>query len=92
MIDYIFYFVSVYWHYLLIAAGIVFIAYIAWVLAKSWLRRQVTKDHTCPRCHREKFIHIHRRFYERLLSRDMHLRRYRCANPNCGWEGLRLHH
>jgi len=45
----------------------------------------------CPRCGGE--LHrVHRTPADRLLSHIVHVHRYRCTNPRCGWQGLRRRH
>lgn len=45
----------------------------------------------CPRCGGE--LHrVHRIPADKLLSRIVHVHRYRCTNPRCGWQGLRRRH
>jgi hypothetical protein len=76
-------------YFIIIAASLLFVI---WELARFWLQRKIANDRTCPKCHGEKFYRIHRRFYERILGVGMHVRRYRCSDPQCNWEGLRKHH
>lgn len=43
----------------------------------------------CPRCGNE--IHrVHRKELDRAISIAVPVRRYRCWNKECGWEGLRV--
>ncbi|GAB4565843.1 MAG: hypothetical protein Kow0047_16770 [Anaerolineae bacterium] len=42
----------------------------------------------CPVCG-SRLHRIHRRRRDRVLSLLVPVRRYRCANDECGWEGLR---
>jgi hypothetical protein len=58
------------------------------------LRRQLTqapllRAGICPRCggglHR-----VHRHAWDRVVSWYVPVRRYRCANPTCRWENLRV--
>ena len=43
----------------------------------------------CPQCHGQ--IHrVHRRAGDRLISLYVPVRRYRCANDQCLWHGLRV--
>jgi hypothetical protein len=41
----------------------------------------------CPRCG-EELHRIHRTPLDKLISRFVHVHRYRCANPRCRWEGV----
>jgi len=45
----------------------------------------------CPRC-MSSFQRIHRTLGDRILGKIFFLKfhRYRCSNPECSWEGLRL--
>ncbi len=45
--------------------------------------------YTCPKCGADidkRTDRVHRRFYERLLSLVIKVRRYQCGA--CGWSGL----
>lgn len=44
---------------------------------------------TCPVCGKHNTTRIHRNRMDRFLSLFLPLRRYRCLQPKCGWEGLR---
>lgn len=48
------------------------------------------KATVCPRCGGE-LLRVHRKPFDRFLSRFFLplARRYRCANPDCSWSGLR---
>lgn len=46
-----------------------------------------TAPYTCPRCGERDLIRVHRRFIDRLLSVFVRLRRFRCAQFQCQWEG-----
>jgi len=45
-----------------------------------------SKSPTCPRCG-ETVHRIHRRFVDHIASLLRPVRRYRCENPACQWEG-----
>lgn len=68
------------------------ILFMLWEMVRFWLRRSISRDNTCPKCHGEKFYRVHRRYYERVFGVGMNLRRYHCADPDCNWEGLRKYH
>ena len=63
-----------------------------WELTRYWLKRSISKDHTCPKCHGDKFYRVHRHLYERILGVGMRVRRYHCSDLECNWEGLRKYH
>lgn len=44
-------------------------------------------DETCPVCH-HRIRKLRRKWYHRLLSAFMPVRRYYC--PHCGWKGARI--
>jgi len=46
----------------------------------------VAQGPRCPRCE-GPVIRVRRRFVDRLLSRFVPLRRYRCPRFGCSWEG-----
>ena len=46
-------------------------------------------DTHCPRCGGE-LKRVHRNFIDRAISIFVSVRRYRCANHECGWSGRRV--
>ena len=72
---------------ILIAGGLLLLGYL---LRVRFLRSAYWRSTTCPRCG-ERLHMIHRRWYDRLLSKTVlpHARRYRCDNATCRWTGLR---
>lgn len=40
----------------------------------------------CPRC-QGRLVRVHRRAVDHLVSVVYHVRRYRCTNITCEWEG-----
>jgi hypothetical protein len=43
--------------------------------------------HVCPQCGAEAH-HVHRHLGDRLIACVTNVRRYRCMNPICEWEGI----
>jgi hypothetical protein len=41
----------------------------------------------CPQCGQHRLMPISRRGVDRLFGLFVSLRRFRCKNPECGWEG-----
>jgi hypothetical protein len=73
--------------WLLILAALVFVA---WRLRRRFLISAAWQTYHCPRCGGD--LHrLHRSTLDRLLSRSLlpDARRFGCANPDCGWSGLR---
>jgi len=46
-------------------------------------------DTHCPRCG-GGLQRVHRRFFDRVISIFVPVRRYRCPNRGCGWMGVRV--
>jgi len=63
---------------------------IAYFTARLLYLRRVVRDGQCPQCFGIDFTRVHRSSGEKLLGYGTDVRRYRCANPECRWEGLRL--
>jgi hypothetical protein len=63
---------------------------IAFFIARFLFLRRVMRDGQCPQCFGVEFHRAHRSLGEKLLGYGTEVRRYRCANPECNWEGLRL--
>lgn len=67
----------------------------ALVLAGVWWygRRQVIQravhNDKCPQCGQDKWHRIHRHLPDHVFGVGLKVRRYRCANSECNWEGLR---
>lgn len=73
-----------------VGLGLIVIAVVAIVLRTRW-RLLTDKRYTalaCPRCggpiHR-----VHRKGVDRWINAYVPVRRYRCADSRCRWEGLR---
>jgi predicted RNA-binding Zn-ribbon protein involved in translation (DUF1610 family) len=43
--------------------------------------------HACPECG-QSVGRVHRHLRDRLMSVVLRVHRYRCSNPDCGWEGI----
>jgi predicted RNA-binding Zn-ribbon protein involved in translation (DUF1610 family) len=68
---------------------LLFAALGVWGMGREQYRKQVIYGDKCPRCASESFHRIHRTKLDRILGYGMNVYRYRCKNPDCGWEGLR---
>ena len=76
---------SVYMWGLLILAALVSI----YLLVRMHYRRLIQSSDLCPKCGGSKFYRVHRTTADRVLGIGLATRRFRCANPDCRWEGLR---
>jgi hypothetical protein len=66
------------------------IAIAIWMVRYRFTHSPTLLASGCPKCGSE--LHrVHRKYFDRFLSRTLlpHARRYRCANPDCRWTGLR---
>jgi len=54
--------------------------------------RHIQRSEFCPKCGGSKFHRVHRRTIDRLLGIGLETRRFRCATPNCNWEGMRQYY
>jgi hypothetical protein len=60
-------------------------------LAGHWLlRRRVARGLNCPRCGQDRWHRRHRQLADLAFGWGINVRRFRCGNPECNWEGLRL--
>ena len=50
-------------------------------------RKRSRRYHKCPECDRRTLALIHRRAVDKMTSWFFPVRRYRCRNPECRWEG-----
>jgi predicted RNA-binding Zn-ribbon protein involved in translation (DUF1610 family) len=72
--------------YVLLLTALVFVLWrVRWRLMTA--SRFTTR--ACPHCG-GRLQRIHRRARDRLLCRFVPVRRYRCADRDCGWSGLRV--
>jgi hypothetical protein len=55
-------------------------------------RSKIQPGEVCPKCGGDKFHRVRRHTADRILGIGLSARRYRCANSNCGWEGVRPYH
>jgi hypothetical protein len=64
-------------------------AFIVWRVRWRIMRQPQLRDLECPHCGGE--LHrIHRRTIDRFVSLYVPVRRYRCKNRDCRWQGLRV--
>ena len=63
-----------------------------WLFGRERLRREVGMGEGCPRCGSTHLYRVHRKSADRLFGFGMHVHRYRCKDPSCGWEGLMWSH
>jgi hypothetical protein len=54
--------------------------------------RHIERSEFCPKCGGTKFHRVRRHTADRLLGIGLEARRFRCANLNCNWEGLRQYY
>jgi len=74
-----------------VGLALVVAALVAIVLRVRWrlIQNPTLTLGRCPRC--DGNIHrIHRHTVDRLISLYVPVRRYRCANDECRWQGLRV--
>ena len=68
------------------------------VLAGAYLgvrlnyRKKIQQSEFCPKCGGSKFHRVHRQSADRILGIGLQSRRFRCANSNCNWEGIRQYY
>ena len=68
-------------------------AFIYWRVRYRILQKLRWTEHRCPIC-QEAVHRIHRSKADRILTFSLGraIRRYQCANEECGWTGLRYSH
>jgi len=74
------------------AIGLMVIALAIWIVVWRVRWRMARSEHlasrVCPECG-SRLDRVHRRTGDRLFTWIVPLRRYRCANHDCRWTGLR---
>jgi predicted nucleic acid-binding Zn-ribbon protein len=55
-------------------------------------QKKIQSGEFCPKCGGNKFHRLHRHSSDRIFGIGLSARRYRCANSNCGWEGVRQYY
>jgi len=73
------------WVLLVLAIGLAI-----WMVRFRFKHSPTFQASSCPKC--GSALHrVHRKYFDRFLSRTLfpHARRYRCANSECHWTGLR---
>jgi predicted nucleic acid-binding Zn-ribbon protein len=55
-------------------------------------QQKIQHSEFCPKCGGNKFHRVHRHTADRVLGIGLSTRRFRCANSNCGWEGVRQYY
>ena len=60
-----------------------------WWYGRRVIQQRAARGETCPHCGQDQFQRAHRSLPEHLFGTGLKVRRYRCLNPDCGWEGLR---
>ncbi len=73
--------------YVLILGGVIFVV---WRARWRFVQARVYRGKECPKCG-GGYQRIHRSSMDHLISKVLFLplNRYRCANPDCDWTGLR---
>lgn len=74
--------------------GLLIFAILAGLYLFLWLlySRQIHRSDFCPKCGGSKFHRVHRHTVDRVLGIGLDTRRFRCANPDCHWEGMRQYY
>jgi hypothetical protein len=65
------------------------LAVVTWRIRWRLLRAPRYSARTCPLCGKD-LRRTHRRRRDRILNLYVPVRRYRCRNRDCGWNGLRV--
>ena len=60
-----------------------------WWYGRRQLRRRAVSGDKCPRCGQAQWHRIHRTLPDHVFGVGLTVRRFRCANEACQWEGLR---
>jgi hypothetical protein len=72
------------------------ILFVVLVGAFLWIRlnyrKSVQRSEFCPKCGGAKFYRVHRTTGDRIFGLGLQTRRFRCANSNCKWEGIRQYY
>ncbi len=63
-----------------------------YLLLRLLYSRQIHRSDFCPKCGGSKFRRVRRRTIDRVLGMGLDARRFRCANPDCHWEGMRQYY
>jgi hypothetical protein len=64
----------------------------AYLLIRLAYRKTIQRGEFCPRCGGAKFHRVRRNTADRIFGIGLQTRRFRCANPNCKWEGMRQYY
>jgi hypothetical protein len=70
------------------ALGLLLVAGLWWYGRRQLQRRAAAHD-KCPRCGQDQWHRVHRSLPDHIFGIGLKVRRFRCANPSCQWEGLR---
>ena len=62
---------------------------IVYLLVRFNYQKKIHHSEFCPKCGGGKFHRVRRHTFDRILGIGLSTRRFRCANPNCKWEGMR---
>jgi hypothetical protein len=57
--------------------------------ARLFYRKNIYHGEFCPNCGGSKFHRVHRHTIDKILGNGPSSARFRCAGPNCRWEGIR---
>ena len=72
-----------------LALLVIALAVVTWRIRWRLLRTPRYTVRACPRCG-EELRRTHRRRRDRILNLYLPVRRYRCRNRDCRWDGLRV--
>jgi hypothetical protein len=62
------------------------------LLVRLHYGRKISRSDFCPKCGGSKFHRVRRHTLDRVLGIGLSTRRFRCANPDCKWVGLRQYY
>jgi len=74
--------------------GLLVLAVLAglYLLVRLNYRQKIQHSEFCPKCGGSKFHRVHRHTSDRIFGIGLAARRFRCANSNCKWEGIRQYY
>ncbi len=76
--------------YIYLAVALILLVFVIWAIGRLIIRSIMVKNHICPKCGNHYWDRVHRNFFEKMLTAGTKIRRYRCDNPSCHFEGYRI--